>query len=456
MSVRDALRPKSILLDAVLIGGALIAANLIFGADQLGWPGLNPSPYLLLPVLIGGRYGFSAGILSGAATSALVAGLISAAGDHGLADVLGEHPYLLTSLIFLGGVAGELFGWFRREQAQANAQLEKLQGSVRRLDADVRHLRSLKDELDRAVAARDGEISTLDAELRRLYTTTRDDLPAAILGFLKRQVRLVDAAIYEPDPSGGLRRTSLIGRDRHLPPQLDLATAPLVRHAHERRSLVLLPELLHQREIPAGEPVLLAAPLRDADGRVLAILAVTGLPFINFNSQTADLIALICGWAGEVLDLATGAAAGRYRVVPGRESQRIFTRDHFRHLLSLSFEATRGHRLPSTVVVFSLTGALPDEQARFEQTIISAMRSGDFAAELGLRCPHLAVLLPLVGERGASIFTERCRQFLKQAGPWPGLLEVRRVEIGLATELEELIAQVDGLVPVPPPANSPA
>ncbi len=455
MLAREVLRPKSILLDAVLIGGALVAANFIFGADALGWPGLNPSPYLLLPVLIGGRYGFTAGILAGAATSALVAGLVSIGSGTPLGDVIPEHPYLLSSLVFLGGIAGELFGWFRREQAQANAQLDKLQNSVRRLDADVRHLRGLKDEFDRAVAARDGEVSTLDAELRRLYTTSRDELPSAILGFLKRQVRLVDAAIYEYHGTGVLRRSCLIGRERHLPPELDLASSPMVRHAFERRSLVLLPELLHQQEIPADEPILLAAPLRDAEGKVLAVVAVTGLPFINFNAQTADLIALICGWAGEVLDLASGAAAGRYRVVPGRETQRIFTREHFRHLLSLAFEATRGHRLPSSVVVFSLQGATPAEQTRFEQTIVGAMRAGDYAADIELREPHVAVLLPLVGERGASIFMERSRQFLRQAGSWPGQLEIRRIEIGLATELDELIAQVDGTAPAPSRSPSP-
>jgi hypothetical protein len=456
MLAREVLRPKSILLDAVLIGGALVAANFIFGADALGWPELNPSPYLLLPVLIGGRYGFTAGILAGAGTSALVAALLGAGSGEPFADTLAAHVYLLASLVFLGGVAGELFGWFRREQAQANAQLDKLQNSVRRLDADVRHLRGLKDEFDRAVAARDGEISTLDAELRRLYTTSRDDLPAAILGFLKRQVRLVDAALYECTDTGRLRRASLFGRERHLPEAIDPATCPMVRHAIDRRSLVLLPELLHQQEIPAEENILLAAPLCDADGRVLAVVAVAGLPFINFNTQTADLIALICGWSGEVLDLAGGAAAGRYRVVPGRESQRIFTREHFRHLLSLAFEATRGHRLPSSVVVFSLPGANASEQGRFEQTIVGAMRAGDYAADLRLRGPHLAVLLPLVGERGASIFIERVRQFLRQSGPWPAEVDIRRIEIGLATELAELVAQVDGTVPAPrsaPPAS---
>jgi hypothetical protein len=168
------------------------------------------------------------------------------------------------------------------------------------------------------------------------------------------------------------------------------------------------------------------------------------MPFISFTAQTGNLVALICGWAGEVFDLASGAAAGRYRPVAGRDGQRIFSREHFHHLLTLAFEANQSHRLPSSVVVFALHGAPAAEQARFEQVLVGAVRAGDYAAELGAGVPHLAVLLPLVGERGATIFIERCRQFLRSSGAWPGELVVRRVELGRMGDLAELLAEIDG------------
>ena len=443
MTDSEALRPKSILLDAALLASVLVGANLIFARDDPGWTDLNPSPFLLLPVLLGGRYGFTCGLLAGLGTSIIVAALQSSGGGTFLHAFTG-HPFLHASLVFLGGIGGELYGWLRRERAAAVAQLEKMQTTVRRLDADVRYLRGVKDELDRAVAARDGEVSTLDAELRRLYASGRNELPGAILGFLKRQVRLVDAALYATDGRSPLVRLACIGRGDHLPAQLDRDATPLVRLALDRGSLVTLPELLQQKEPPAGERYVLAAPLRDAEHRTLAVLVVAGLPFITFTPQTANLIGMICSWAGEVLDLALGATAGRYRIVAGREGQRMFTHAHFRHLLALSFEANRAHRLPSSVVIFTLRGASGSLQGKFEQTILSSMRAGDYAAELDQAEPHVAVLLPLVGERGASIFVDRARQFVRNSGPWPGELEVRRIEIGLAAELDELVAEVDG------------
>jgi len=438
------LRPKSVLLDAAVVALALVGTNVLLDRAHPGWTNLNPSPYLLLPILLGGRYGFTAGLLAGLGTSALVAGQVALAGPGTLRDALVATPYLHASFLFLGAIAGELFGWFRRERVQTEAQLEKLQTSVRRLDADVRHLRGVKDELDRVAAARDGEISALDSELRRLYGCNEDDLPGEVLQFLKRQVRLADGALYTVPVDGGpLLRLAGIGRETHLPETFDPAGSAVVKLALERHSLVTLPEILSHREPGTTEPVLLAAPLADAQGRVRALLVVTGLPFITFTPQTANLIAMICDWAGEVLDLAAGAE-GRYRIVPGRGMQRVFTRPHFQHLLTLALQAFQRHRLPSSVVVFALPGAAGTEQARFEQVLLGAIRAGDYAAELDRPEPHLAVLLPLVGERGATIFIERSRQFLKQNGPWPVEVSVRRIEFGRSEDIAGLLAEIDG------------
>ncbi|WP_438483591.1 hypothetical protein [Oleiharenicola lentus] len=446
MNWRDVSRPKSILIDAVVIAIVITGSNLLFDRAHPGWVNLSPSPYLLLPLLVGGRYGFTSGVLAGIGASALVLVQQHFSGQfYSVNHALSESVYLHAGFLFIGGIAGELFGWFRRERVQSEAQQEKLQTSVRQLDSDVNYLRGVKDELDRLVAARDGEVSALDTELRRLYATSADDLPVAVLQFLRRQVRLSDAALYRVDRSdGALQRIAFIGREAHLPASLARDASEIVQLALQRSSLVTLPEILQQREPAANEPLLLVAPLLNASGEVTAILVVTGMPFISFTAQTANLIELVCEWAGEVLDLAQGAA-GRYRIVSGRENQRLFTRNHFEHLLQLALIAYQRHRLPSSVVIFSLPGAPASEQARFEQALISTVRAGDYAAELGRSEPHLAVLLPLVGERGANIFIERCRHFLRNTGPWPVEVEVRRVEFGHAENVKDVLAEIDGV-----------
>jgi hypothetical protein len=442
MTWREHLRPKHVALDVAVLGVALVGSNLLIDPAHPGWTHLNPSPYVLLPILLGGRYGFTTGLLTGAATSAVIAGWHMAVGTPSLRAAIAAAPFLHASLVILGGLAGELYDWLRREHLTAEAHLEKARVSVRRLDADVRYLRSVKDELDRTVAARDGEVSTLDAELRRLYAAAPADLPEAILQFLKRQVRLSDAALYSVGPDDQpLPRLSLIGHDAHLPPLLARDASDVARLAMARASLVTLPELLRHEAPPAAERVLLAAPLPDANNQVRTLLVVTGLPFISFTPQTANLIALICEWGGEVLDLASGAA-GRYRIAAGTENQRIFTRDHLVHLLRLSLDAYQLHRLPSSLVVFELPGAPRDLQARFEQVLLGAVRAGDFAAEMGWTHPHLVVLLPLTGERGAKIFMDRCRQFLRPSENWPVTATMRRVDVGHADDVPGILAEL--------------
>ncbi len=443
MSWRESLRPKSVAVDAALVAGLLLAINLVFDRAHAGWANLNPSPYLLLPVLLGGRYGFTVGTLSGVLATLLVAGQQVLVGASSLRLALASAPFTYASFIFVGGLCGELFAWFRRDREQNTAQIDKLQGSVRRLDNDVRYLRGVKDELDRVVAARDGEMSALDTELRRLSTSSEDDLPGDVLQLLKRQVRLADGAIYAISPKGGmLTRLAVVGREQHLPATLDLQASTVVRLAVNRSSLVTLPEILQRTEPPSHEAILLAAPLLDAEGQVRAVLAVSGLPFIMFTPQTANLIAMICDWAGEALDLAT-MAEGRYRIVAGRGTQRVFTRAHFLHLLRLSLQAHERHHLPSSVVIFSLPGAPASERARFEQVLLGAVRTGDYAAELDRSEPHLAVLLPLVGERGSSIFIERSKQFIKNNGPWSAEVAVHRIELGRTEDFAALVAQID-------------
>lgn len=57
-------------LEAVAVGGTLLAANSIAAPQDPGWLALNPTPWLLLPVLSGLAHGFRWGFLFGAVTSA--------------------------------------------------------------------------------------------------------------------------------------------------------------------------------------------------------------------------------------------------------------------------------------------------------------------------------------------------------------------------------------------------
>jgi hypothetical protein len=58
------------LLDTVVIGGVLTAINWLTGRADPGWMLLNPTPWLLLPLLVGARYGLWAGTMAGGLAAA--------------------------------------------------------------------------------------------------------------------------------------------------------------------------------------------------------------------------------------------------------------------------------------------------------------------------------------------------------------------------------------------------
>lgn len=59
--------------DVVVVGGMLAVLNLLIARSDFGWIKLNPTPWILLPVLIGGRYGLTPGLISGLLSSLAIA-----------------------------------------------------------------------------------------------------------------------------------------------------------------------------------------------------------------------------------------------------------------------------------------------------------------------------------------------------------------------------------------------
>ncbi len=444
MARLDKFRPRSVLIDALVITIGVVGANWIIASSDPGWIQLNPSPYLLLPILIGARYGFTPGVVAGIAAGLIVAIQHAYVGSISLRSSLAESVYLHTSFLFFGGIAGELYGWLHRERTQSEVQLDKLQTSAKHMDAELRYLRTMKDDYDQAVAASGGQISTLDTELRRLHTYSAEDLPDAVLQLLKRQIRVADAAIYTPiDDTPLLMRQSLLGDDAHLPEEFSPQQSQVVQLAIEHKSLVTLPQLLQRTEPPEKENILLALPLKTSGNQPLAYLLITGIPFISFTQQTADLIALIGNWAGELLELSDGAG-NNYRIVQGHQTQRIYFYPHFSHVVRLAYSAYSHHHLSSTIVIFTPPDGSAMTQENFEQTLLKAVRSGDFATTLNQPSPNLAVLLPLVGQRGTEIFITRCRMFFAENNVSPNAeLQVRTIQFSQQKNLPQLLQTLE-------------
>ncbi|MCF3651879.1 hypothetical protein [Synoicihabitans lomoniglobus] len=431
--------------DVGVIGLLLVGANLLLGRGDIGWLEFNPTPYLLLPILIGGRYGFGPGLYAAVAVVVgVAAGRVWAGQAVTVSQVIRGNPAWCASIVVAGAVAGELWLYFRRRIVELTAGETQLQDKLRKMDANITVLRGAKDELDRLTAARDGEISSLDADLRRLHACAATELPEEIMQLLKRQARVSDAALYRSAEASAddapWQRFALLGREENLPATLDLDEHGMAARAVKQRSLVTLPEILEGTRL-VGESALMAAPMIGSDGRIRALLIVTGMPFIAFTPAAANLVSLVCSWSGGVLELSE-EAEGRYRIVVGRQGQRIFFAAYFNHLVEVAREASRKHRLPSSLVEVAWPGHAGGDQAHFERVVMGAVRSGDMAMQPDRSFPALVILLPLAGERGTDIFIDRCRQNCRQNDIDPTTLSINRLDLGETESAERALSQL--------------
>ena len=384
----------------MVLASVLIPLNWWIAPRDPGWLSLNPSPYFIIPILIGGRFGFLPGIGAG-----LLASGIILAGQFWLKNIaplssLGSERYVYTCLILAGGLCGEMQHFFNGRLKRRAAAQDALEARLKKLDNELYFLREAKVEVDRIIATHDSGLSTLDTEIRELYLVSDEKFYQQVLVVLNRHAHVSDAAIYLIKADDKLVREAVIGNENTLPQELSLGNAEMALLAIEKKTAISISEFW-KLGATRSEPYLICLPILDDDENPAAVLIITGMPFFSLNQKSVHLITVICKWASKVIQVKK-TAAGNFRLVDGVQKQKIFTEKILKRNLELASLSHQTHHLPSTVVFYSLPGMVSTLQPAFERAIISHVRAGDFAAQLDFGFPNLVVLLPLTGERIAG------------------------------------------------------
>lgn len=393
--------------DSIVLSILLVLSNGILFPGDPGWIQTHPSPFFLLPVMMGCRYGALPGILAGLIGAGCLIGGRMLTSDAGFFASLRSLEYLLASMPVAGALCGELVRSLKQRELQVAAINQHLQQRLKKLDGDLLLLREAKADLEKMLATRNSELSTLDADMRRLFEVEGEEFYKSILLLLSRQTRITDAGIYMLNGEKRLNRIATIGNTRFLPESMPVAEIEMVALAITHKTPLTIPEFWHQAAVE-HKNYLMAVPLLDTQEAVLGVILVTGMPFIALTKRTVNFTSLICRWASRVIEIRS-RAAGNYRIVEGVENQKIYTPQFFKNLIDLAHNSFQLHKLPSSILVLYLPGAAMNMQKVLEEAVMPSVRGADFAAEIGLDMPHLAILLPLTGERGVLIFLERIK-----------------------------------------------
>ena len=328
--------------DILLLGALIAGLNFVLARSDAGWLELNPSPWLLLPLLIGARYGASSGTICGllcVAGISLVRARVDGVEPWAFAT---EHRFLLTSLVLGGFLAGQLNQVLRGDSTKLQAGNDLLKEHVSRLQSELSLVNETRHELQQRLALHNAPLACLDTEVRKLVALPPDEIFGSLLQLLHRLAGVTSAGIYTRE-GDRLRRDAVIHPTAPLAPTIQIASSRLASKALEEKAIA---SLSHPLESSADQPFLTAIPwsFRDHDG----LLLIQDMPLESFDWRNLARIEVIMHWTLTVRRHAEAMASH----LGGRK---LLPLEDFMMLLAQALETEQTHRLPSAVVRFDVS-----------------------------------------------------------------------------------------------------
>ncbi len=400
------------IVDTATLLTLVVLGNVFLKPLDPGLVGLNPSPYLLVPVLIGFRYGFLAGLAGGGTILFLISLVRMVVTGEAPGILVTGRPYYSLAFPLAGVVCGELNGYFVRALKRRELLGDSNRKRMDMLDQENYLLRQAKDEVERNLAIANAELSSLDLEIRRLYQCHESALFGDLLDLIRRRFRVRCAAIYRVENNTTFIREAFCGPEKVFPVTLEKSRSGLIERVLEIQNLVTLPQFW-KRDFLEQPDFLLGAPIPDASGKVKAVLVVHAMPFKYLNARSVHSIRLICLWAGRVMDARSHGEVD-FRFAGGSTSKRIYALDNLVRSLALAEETFHKLEIPSSVLLIYNPTLAPDQQAAFESRVMTAIRMTDMPVVLDSTTPHLAIFMPLTGQRGARLALDRVMDFSRQ------------------------------------------
>ncbi len=364
--------------DVIVLGGMIATVNGLVSRSDIGWLELNPTPWLLLPVLVGARYGAFAGLLTGAVTSALIAAMHGGRSVDETKAFLQDHPFYFSALVLMGYLAGECGRWLSGSKNDLASKCKQQAFELERMSAELELQREAKHELQNRLALHNATLAGLDDDLRKLVTGSPEALMAGLLTLLHQHAQVTSAGLYLRR-GDKLERVAVLHPTRPLKESLTMDENPLARRALEERSVM---SVKSATETTKDQPFLAALPFerRELEG----VLLVQDMPLRAFNWSNLARIELIMLWTF-AMDLVRGQFGAPGELVP-IEAWKV--------LINQAIATDQLHDVPSMVVKQEVDAAT-------EKTILKMLPPTAAATRLP-ESSSLAILLPLAGEMEAG------------------------------------------------------
>lgn len=356
-------------VDAVILLALLVAANWFLGKEDPGWQRANPTPWLLLPFFLGGRYGAAAGLVGALLAAAAVLVFQWAFGNMTPQALFSAKPYFFLSFVIAAAVGTAVHRLVAGPSEQLRRQATSLADENQRLEEEVALYRANEGKLQEALLLHGAETVSLTSEIQRLFASDRGRFDDALLDLFTREFGIIAAAIYRDDSGrhASLTRVALSGgNENDFPHSLPGAGAPLAEAALSSGQIATwesqwdggIPEKENTENSP--RPHLAAIPWRQSiasNPSPRALLLISRMEFGKIHWETFSRIEALFAWClsrHEPIGLTGESNAPR----PGA----LLPPDAFAAQIDLAHRLESQHHLPGRLILFAVDPNVPAGQ----------------------------------------------------------------------------------------------
>lgn len=322
----------------LVIGGV----SLFLRRFDPAWLQINPSPWLLIPLLIGFRYGFWPGINAGA-IAAISSGILALLVEQGgIFSVFAKHAVHYASFLGVGGVAGFARYLLTDRTSELEQKLAVLEEDLQRKDSALSLYRENEIQLKQSLLLHNAEFVSLSDELVEILKIQDDkESVSRLLAMLQNGFGIFSCAIYVGKDAKSLQRVAVAGSEEALPDTVK-SREPMIHLAQQKNAMVTCKHLWDSGAGNTDSPYLAVIPM----GGVKSLLVIHRMKLESINWDNFGRIESILNYWG-------GGRGRSHRVEEGEFNRALDTAIKLRDDLGV----------PGYVVQFEKNNAVADSVA---------------------------------------------------------------------------------------------
>jgi polysaccharide biosynthesis protein PelD len=411
----------SALLEIGLFLGLAILVNMFWGSPR--FMATEPHPFWILVLLISAQYGSNEGLTAVLACTLvlLVGNLPEQRVDQDAYDWLFSVAIIPVMWMVTAVVLGELRQRHMRERDELKRELLDTRAREHMFASSYEKIRTRKEQLELSVA---GRVRTEIGALRAAKAMEKLDPESVITGV----ATMIEAALgAEKFSLYLLSGDTLVRHLTHGWLEADYgrlneefrAQDALYQRVMVRHETLCIVNEAHQAIL--NDQGILAGPLLDVEtGKVLGMLKIEAIPFLELNLETVEMFRALCEWIALALNNARYYQSAVVDSVVNPEHN-LMTRSFFnryKDYITALAQRMKFNVFMLDVHVTNFQSLDADTRVRvarlLAQVVDRTLRGVDFAFDHQELTGNYAIVLPATNIEGAKIVREKIEKELQR------------------------------------------